>query len=142
MASMLVVLRCYPFQYLGLPLGSNMKSIAVGSRFVDSFSYELSSWKVNLLSIAGSSGLLFKSVIGCLGIYYLSILEPPNRSFKTWKEFRLNSLSGVLTFKFAGLVYCTPGFFSFGGLQSGLRMVLLSSFSRDLFGVSSKSISE
>ncbi|GKA50055.1 RNA-directed DNA polymerase, eukaryota, reverse transcriptase zinc-binding domain protein [Tanacetum coccineum] len=38
-----------PFNYLGLPIGSNMKSIASWKTLVDRFHMRLSSWKANLL---------------------------------------------------------------------------------------------
>ncbi|GJZ03678.1 ALP1-like protein isoform X1 [Tanacetum coccineum] len=47
-----------PFNYLGLPIGSNMKSIASWKTLVDRFHMRLSSWKANLLSIEGSSDLI------------------------------------------------------------------------------------
>ncbi|GJV85772.1 cysteine-rich receptor-like protein kinase 26 [Tanacetum coccineum] len=57
-----------------LPIGSNMKSIASWKTLVDRFHMRLSSWKANLLSIGGRLTLI-KSVLGSLGIYYLSILR-------------------------------------------------------------------
>ncbi|GJX21016.1 hypothetical protein Tco_0223693 [Tanacetum coccineum] len=63
-----------PFNYLGLPIGSNMKSIASWKTLVDRFHMRLSSWKANLLSIRGRLTLI-KSVLGSLGIYYLSIFR-------------------------------------------------------------------
>ncbi|GJT67739.1 RNA-directed DNA polymerase, eukaryota, reverse transcriptase zinc-binding domain protein [Tanacetum coccineum] len=55
-----------PFNYLGLPIGSNMKSIASWKTLVDRFHMRLSSWKANLLSIGGRLTLI-KSVLGSLG---------------------------------------------------------------------------
>ncbi|GKA71975.1 arginine--tRNA ligase, chloroplastic/mitochondrial [Tanacetum coccineum] len=43
-----------PFNYFGLPIGSNMKSIASWKTLVDRFHMRLSSWKVNLLSNGSS----------------------------------------------------------------------------------------
>ncbi|GJS95036.1 putative RNA-directed DNA polymerase, eukaryota, reverse transcriptase zinc-binding domain protein [Tanacetum coccineum] len=51
------------FNYLGLPIGSNMKSIASWKTLVDHFHMRLSSWKANLLSIGGCLTLI-KSVLG------------------------------------------------------------------------------
>ncbi|GKB12869.1 putative RNA-directed DNA polymerase, eukaryota, reverse transcriptase zinc-binding domain protein, partial [Tanacetum coccineum] len=42
-----------PFNYLGLPIGSNMKSTARWKVLVDRFRSRLSTWKANLLSIGG-----------------------------------------------------------------------------------------
>ncbi|GJT49914.1 hypothetical protein Tco_0976071 [Tanacetum coccineum] len=60
-----------PFNYLGLPVGSNMKSIASWKTLVDRFHR-----KANLLSIGGRLTLI-KFVLGSLGIYYLSIFRAP-----------------------------------------------------------------
>ncbi|GJX17035.1 putative RNA-directed DNA polymerase, eukaryota, reverse transcriptase zinc-binding domain protein [Tanacetum coccineum] len=40
-----------PFNYLGLPIGSNMKSIASWKMLIDRFRSRLSTWKASLLSI-------------------------------------------------------------------------------------------
>ncbi|GJW37835.1 RNA-directed DNA polymerase, eukaryota, reverse transcriptase zinc-binding domain protein [Tanacetum coccineum] len=42
-----------PFNYLGLPIGSNMKSIASWKMLIDHFCSRLSTWKASLLSIGG-----------------------------------------------------------------------------------------
>ncbi|GKG13691.1 hypothetical protein Tco_0350651, partial [Tanacetum coccineum] len=42
-----------PFNYLGLLIGSNMKSTASWKVLVDRFRSRLSTWKANLLSIGG-----------------------------------------------------------------------------------------
>ncbi|GKD35485.1 RNA-directed DNA polymerase, eukaryota, reverse transcriptase zinc-binding domain protein [Tanacetum coccineum] len=47
-----------PFNYLGLPIGSNMKSIASWKMLVDRFHLRLSTWKANLLSIGGRLTLI------------------------------------------------------------------------------------
>ncbi|GKC93633.1 RNA-directed DNA polymerase, eukaryota, reverse transcriptase zinc-binding domain protein [Tanacetum coccineum] len=60
-----------PFNYLGLPIGSNMKSIASWKTLVDRFHMRLSSWKANLLSIGGRLTLI-KSVLGSLGLTKIS----------------------------------------------------------------------
>nr|GEZ46396.1 RNA-directed DNA polymerase, eukaryota, reverse transcriptase zinc-binding domain protein [Tanacetum cinerariifolium] len=54
------------FTYLGLPIGSNMNSIASWKMVIDRFQSRLSSWKVNLLSFRGRLNLI-KSVLGSLG---------------------------------------------------------------------------
>ncbi|GKD45707.1 RNA-directed DNA polymerase, eukaryota, reverse transcriptase zinc-binding domain protein [Tanacetum coccineum] len=47
-----------PFNYLGLSIGSNMKSIASWKMLVDRFHLRLSTWKANLLSIRGRLTLI------------------------------------------------------------------------------------
>ncbi|GJT10259.1 hypothetical protein Tco_0857301 [Tanacetum coccineum] len=66
-----------PFNYLGLPIGSNMKSIASWKTLVDRFHMRLSSWKANLLSIGGRLTLI-KSVLGSSSyLLILSIFRAP-----------------------------------------------------------------
>ncbi|GJW49517.1 RNA-directed DNA polymerase, eukaryota, reverse transcriptase zinc-binding domain protein [Tanacetum coccineum] len=47
-----------PFNYLGLPIGSNMKSIASWKMLIDHFRSRLSTWKASLLSIGGRLTLI------------------------------------------------------------------------------------
>ncbi|GKD32458.1 RNA-directed DNA polymerase, eukaryota, reverse transcriptase zinc-binding domain protein [Tanacetum coccineum] len=104
-----------PFNYLGLPIGSNMKSTASWKVLVDRFRSRLSTWKANLLSIGGRLTLI-KSVLGSLGIYYLSIFRAP--------ELVLNDLERIQT-----------NFF-WGGNQDGKKMawvkwpIILNSFDK------------
>ena len=65
-----------PFLYLGLPVGENMGRIKGWDRLVDKFRNRLAKWKLNSLSIGGRVVLL-KSVLGGLGIYYLSLFIMP-----------------------------------------------------------------
>ncbi|GKC47558.1 RNA-directed DNA polymerase, eukaryota, reverse transcriptase zinc-binding domain protein, partial [Tanacetum coccineum] len=79
-----------PFNYLGLPIGSNMKSIASWKMLIDRFRSRLSTWKASLLSIGGHLTLI-KSVLGSLGIYYLLIFRAPesvlNDLERIWSNF-------------------------------------------------------
>ncbi|GJT55780.1 RNA-directed DNA polymerase, eukaryota, reverse transcriptase zinc-binding domain protein [Tanacetum coccineum] len=47
-----------PFNYIGLPIASNMKSITGWKMLVDRFHLRLSTWKANLLSIGGRLTLI------------------------------------------------------------------------------------
>ncbi|GJW80062.1 hypothetical protein Tco_0144037 [Tanacetum coccineum] len=76
-----------PFNYLSLPISSNMKSIASWKTLVDRFHMRLSSWKANLLSIGGRLTLI-KSVLGSLGIYYLSIFRAPESVLQDLERIR------------------------------------------------------
>ncbi|GJV74974.1 hypothetical protein Tco_1506558 [Tanacetum coccineum] len=66
----------FPFIYLGLPIGANMGLTSNWKILIDRFHSKLSTWKANLLFIAGRLTLI-KSVLGSLGIYYLSIFKAP-----------------------------------------------------------------
>nr|GEY64202.1 RNA-directed DNA polymerase, eukaryota, reverse transcriptase zinc-binding domain protein [Tanacetum cinerariifolium] len=65
---------CFPFTYLGLPIGANMNLTFSWQILIDRFQKRLSSWKANLLSIGGRLTLI-KADLGSLGIYYLSIFK-------------------------------------------------------------------
>nr|GEU34680.1 reverse transcriptase domain, reverse transcriptase zinc-binding domain protein [Tanacetum cinerariifolium] len=67
---------CFPFTYLGLPIGANMNLTSSWQILIDRFQKRLSSWKANLLFIGGRLTLI-KAVLGSLGIYYLSIFKAP-----------------------------------------------------------------
>ncbi|GJU60342.1 RNA-directed DNA polymerase, eukaryota, reverse transcriptase zinc-binding domain protein [Tanacetum coccineum] len=82
-----------PFNYLGLPIGSNMKSIASWKMLIDRFRSRLSTWKANLLSIGGRLTLI-KSVLGSLGIYYLSIFRAPESVLNDLERIRSNFFWG------------------------------------------------
>ncbi|GJS50770.1 hypothetical protein Tco_0624132 [Tanacetum coccineum] len=59
-----------PFNYLGLPIGSNMKSIASWKTLVDRFHMRLNLGNANLLEIGGSSD----SYHVCAGCYFVTSL--------------------------------------------------------------------
>ncbi|GJY99451.1 hypothetical protein Tco_0516881 [Tanacetum coccineum] len=82
-----------PFNYLGLPIGSNMKSIAIWKMLIDRFRSRLSTWKASLLSIGGRLNLI-KSVLGSLGIYYLSIFRSPESVLNDLERIRSNFFWG------------------------------------------------
>ncbi|GKC45235.1 RNA-directed DNA polymerase, eukaryota, reverse transcriptase zinc-binding domain protein [Tanacetum coccineum] len=82
-----------PFKYLGLPIGSNMKFIASWKMLIDHFCSRLSTWKASLLSIGGCLTLI-KSVLGSLGIYYLSIFRAPESVLKHLERIRSNFFWG------------------------------------------------
>ncbi|GJX74023.1 RNA-directed DNA polymerase, eukaryota, reverse transcriptase zinc-binding domain protein [Tanacetum coccineum] len=75
------------FTYLGLSIGSNMRRIVNWQVLIDRFKARLSGWKANLLSIGGRLTLI-KSVLGSLGIYYLSIFKAPETVVKSLESLR------------------------------------------------------
>nr|GEW58809.1 transposon Ty3-G Gag-Pol polyprotein [Tanacetum cinerariifolium] len=72
----------FPFTYLGLPIGANMNLSVNWKTLLDKFDYRLLKWKAKLLFIGGHLTLI-KSVLGSLGIYYLSIFKVPDIVLKT-----------------------------------------------------------
>ena len=77
----------FPFMYLGLPVGDNMARIKGWDSLVERFRVKLSKWKVKALSIGGRSTLI-KSVLGGLGIYYLSLFVMPVTIVKKLESLR------------------------------------------------------
>nr|GEX35750.1 RNA-directed DNA polymerase, eukaryota, reverse transcriptase zinc-binding domain protein [Tanacetum cinerariifolium] len=82
-----------PFIYLGLPIASNMNLIANWQSLIDPFRGKLSSSKANLLSIGGRLTLI-KSVLGSIGIYYMSIFKCPESVLKTLEYIRASFFWG------------------------------------------------
>nr|GEY85933.1 RNA-directed DNA polymerase, eukaryota, reverse transcriptase zinc-binding domain protein [Tanacetum cinerariifolium] len=78
----------FPFSYLGLPIGSNMSRSVSWQVLMDRFKARMSGWKANLLSICGRLTLI-KSVLGSLGIYYLSIFKVPEMVVKSLESLRV-----------------------------------------------------
>ncbi|GKC09588.1 RNA-directed DNA polymerase, eukaryota, reverse transcriptase zinc-binding domain protein, partial [Tanacetum coccineum] len=89
--SMAIGTGCSPsflhFSYLGLPIGSNMGRISSWKVLIDRFKARLSGWKANMLSSGGRLTLI-KSVLGSLGIYYLSIFKAPEGVIKELESLR------------------------------------------------------
>ncbi|GKE33037.1 RNA-directed DNA polymerase, eukaryota, reverse transcriptase zinc-binding domain protein [Tanacetum coccineum] len=82
-----------PFNYLGLLIGSNMKSIASWKMLIDRFRSRLSTWKANLLSIRGRLTLI-KSMLGSLDIYYLLIFKVSESVLNDLERIRSNFFWG------------------------------------------------
>nr|KAJ0205693.1 hypothetical protein LSAT_V11C500283270 [Lactuca sativa] len=64
------------FVYVGVPVRNFMVHVKGWQIIIDPFKKRLAYWKARLLSIGGHLTLV-KSVLGRLGIYYLSIFRPP-----------------------------------------------------------------
>ena len=67
-----------PFNYLGIPLGANMKKAASWQQVLDKVQKRLKSWKSSSLSKAGRL-IMIKSVLNSLPIYYLSLFKIPRK---------------------------------------------------------------
>ncbi|KAI3745346.1 hypothetical protein L1987_58457 [Smallanthus sonchifolius] len=77
----------FPFIYLGLPIGANMKRVKHWSPVIDRFNKRLSSWKAKSLSFAGRVTLA-KAVLGSLPSYYLSLFRAPVKVVKSLESIR------------------------------------------------------
>ncbi|GJS33128.1 putative RNA-directed DNA polymerase, eukaryota, reverse transcriptase zinc-binding domain protein [Tanacetum coccineum] len=83
----------FSFIYLGLPISSNMTRISNWQPPFDRFKARLSGWKANLLSIGGRLTLI-KSMLGSLGIYYLSIFKVSETVVKSLESLRASFFWG------------------------------------------------
>ncbi|GJS99975.1 hypothetical protein Tco_0821145 [Tanacetum coccineum] len=84
----------FPFSCRGLPIGSNMSRILNWKVITDRFKARLSTWKANPLSIGGRLTLI-KSVLGSLGIYYLSIFKAHEAIIKDLESLRALAFWGA-----------------------------------------------
>ncbi|KAJ0877928.1 putative reverse transcriptase zinc-binding domain-containing protein [Helianthus annuus] len=66
----------FPFRYLGIIVRANMNRISNWDVIVDTFKKRLSSWKANVVSMAGRVTLI-EAVLESLPTYYFSLYKPP-----------------------------------------------------------------
>ncbi|XP_071741033.1 uncharacterized protein [Rutidosis leptorrhynchoides] len=78
----------FPFTYLGLPIGSNMKKLKDWKIVIEKFQCKLASWKMRMMSFGGRLTLI-KSVLSSLPLYYFSLFRAPSCVLKileqTWQ---------------------------------------------------------
>ncbi|GJW89312.1 RNA-directed DNA polymerase, eukaryota, reverse transcriptase zinc-binding domain protein [Tanacetum coccineum] len=107
-----------PFNYLGLPIGSNMKSIASWKTLVDRFHMRLSSWKANLSVIGVSSLTSYQlSTLALLKKWRWRLLSSPLtpfgfRSSKLIMVKKEVSIQMVVASRAFGLTLLEPPIFS------------------------------
>ncbi|XP_071695742.1 uncharacterized protein [Rutidosis leptorrhynchoides] len=82
-----------PLTYLGFPMGANMGHVANWNSFIDRFKKRLAGWQTNLLSIGGRA-TLGKSVLGSMGIYYLSLFKCPEKVIHELESIRASFFWG------------------------------------------------
>lgn len=91
------ILKCesasFPFIYLGLPVGANMKLSKNWSSVIDKFEKRLSSWKAKNLSFGGRLTLV-KSVLNSLPLFYFSLFKVPRKVLNTLDGLRRRFLWG------------------------------------------------
>jgi len=67
-----------PIQYLGIPLGANMRKASSWQIIIEKVQARLQAWKSSCLSRAGRL-VLIKSVLNSLPLYYLSLFKVPKK---------------------------------------------------------------
>ncbi|KAJ0548185.1 putative RNA-directed DNA polymerase [Helianthus annuus] len=91
------ILKCkvgsFPFIYLGIPIGANMKRVKFWQPVIEKFNRKLSSWKAKNLSMAGRVTLA-KAVLGSLPSYYLSLFPAPKAIIKKLEGLRRDFIWG------------------------------------------------
>ncbi|XP_021975130.1 uncharacterized protein LOC110870243 [Helianthus annuus] len=83
----------FPFSYLGIPVGVNMKRAAYWKPVIEKFSSVLSKWKARHLPFAGRLTLP-KSVLGSLPSYFLSLFAAPKCIIYKLEKIRRDFLWG------------------------------------------------
>ncbi|KAJ0535599.1 putative RNA-directed DNA polymerase [Helianthus annuus] len=95
--AMAEILNCgvgsFPFVYLGVPIGANMKRAVHWQPVIDKFIKKLSAWKAKTLSFAGRVTLA-KSVLGSLPSYFLSLFNAPKVIVKKLESIRREFIWG------------------------------------------------
>ncbi|GJX76965.1 putative RNA-directed DNA polymerase [Tanacetum coccineum] len=118
-------MRCsvstFPFTYLGLPIGVNMRRTSAWNGVVDRFKSRLSGWKEKSMSLGGRLKLV-KSVLGSLPLYYFSMFRVPSSIISALKRARKNFFWGGLGEgkKWLGLIRSIYGL---DGGWSGVRVL-------------------
>ena len=73
-------MRCgvgeFPFTYLGLPIGVNMRRVGAWNLVIEKFKKRLAEWKAKSMSFGGRLTLV-KLVLGSLPFYYFSMFRVP-----------------------------------------------------------------
>nr|GEZ07999.1 RNA-directed DNA polymerase, eukaryota, reverse transcriptase zinc-binding domain protein [Tanacetum cinerariifolium] len=82
-----------PFDYLGIPINSNMALVKSWDPIIEKFSKRLSNWKASLLSIGGRATLI-SSVLGAICTYYFSLF-PMLNLVSYGSEYRCTVYGGV-----------------------------------------------
>ena len=76
-----------PFKYLGLPIGSDPRRLAVWEPVIERIKNRLSEWKRRSLSFGGRV-ILINSVLSSLPIYYMSLFKAPKGVLQKIDQYR------------------------------------------------------
>nr|GEV86418.1 RNA-directed DNA polymerase, eukaryota, reverse transcriptase zinc-binding domain protein [Tanacetum cinerariifolium] len=82
-----------PFSYLGSKVGGSMSRVHTRNEVVDRVKNRLSKWKMKTLSIGGRL-TLFKSVLGSMPIFHMSIFRAPLTVLRTLESIRSQFFKG------------------------------------------------
>nr|KAJ0201576.1 hypothetical protein LSAT_V11C600315980 [Lactuca sativa] len=89
------ILHCesasFPFSYLGLPIGDNMKLTRNWNPIVKKFNAKLSLWKARSLSFGGRLTIV-KSNLSSLPLYYFSNFKAPKKIIELLEELFTTSI--------------------------------------------------
>ncbi|GJW28722.1 reverse transcriptase domain, reverse transcriptase zinc-binding domain protein [Tanacetum coccineum] len=77
----------FPFSYLGLPIGQDMRRVGAWNSVVEKFKNRLSEWKAKSMSFEGRLTLV-KSVLGSLPLYYFLMFRVPLSVIKQIERVR------------------------------------------------------
>nr|KAJ0202709.1 hypothetical protein LSAT_V11C500285080 [Lactuca sativa] len=84
---------CFPFKYLGLPIGANMNLVKSWNSIIEKFKNKLSIWKAKNLSFGGRLTLV-KSVLGSLPLFYFALFKAPKKVIAVLEGIRRRFLWG------------------------------------------------
>ncbi|GKF24251.1 hypothetical protein Tco_0076573, partial [Tanacetum coccineum] len=83
-----------PFTYLGVKVAANTTRINSWNKVIQKVTSKLSKWKVKSLSVGGRL-TLFKSVLGSLPTYYMSLFKAPNEVLSYLERLRNSFFLGA-----------------------------------------------
>ncbi|XP_071740651.1 uncharacterized protein [Rutidosis leptorrhynchoides] len=90
-----IYLGSLPFNYLGLPIGVNMKKLSSWKPVIEKFEKRLSDWKACLVSFGGRVTLV-KSVLNNLSLYFFSLYRAPPCVINKLESVRRSLFGGGL----------------------------------------------
>ncbi|GKC83736.1 hypothetical protein Tco_1139453 [Tanacetum coccineum] len=77
----------FPFTYLGLPIGENMRRVSAWGPVVEKFKNKVDDWKAKTMSFR-------RSLLGSLPLYYFSMFRVPLSVIKNLERIRKNFFWG------------------------------------------------
>ncbi|GJY14964.1 hypothetical protein Tco_0385386 [Tanacetum coccineum] len=81
------------FEYLGVPIGINLRRISAWHKVIDKFKLKLTGWRGRFLLMAGRIVLL-NAILNSLPIHYMSLFKAPVTVIKQLERLRRQFLWG------------------------------------------------